>query len=44
VVIEAFLFFRAGPTPLAVVGGAVCLVGVALSRRRSRSRSAAVGS
>jgi drug/metabolite transporter (DMT)-like permease len=44
VVIEAFLFFREVPTPLAVVGGAVCLVGVALSRRRSRSRSAAVGS
>lgn len=44
VVIEAFLFFREVPTPLAVVGGAVCLVGVALSRRRSRTASAAVGS
>ena len=44
VVIEAFLFFREVPAPLAVVGGAVCLVGVALSRRRSRTPSAAVGS
>jgi drug/metabolite transporter (DMT)-like permease len=35
VVLEAFLIFREVPAPLAVVGGVVCLVGVALSRRRS---------
>ena len=35
VVLEAFLFFREVPAPLAVVGGVTCLVGVALSRRRS---------
>jgi drug/metabolite transporter (DMT)-like permease len=44
VVIEAFLVFGEVPRPLAVVGGVVCLVGVALSRRRSRVRVTAVGS
>ena len=44
VVLEAFLFFREVPAPLAVVGGIVCLVGVALSRTRSRVPFTAVGS
>ena len=44
VVVEALLFFREVPAPLAVVGGVVCLVGVALSRRRSRAPLTAVGS
>ena len=44
VVLEAFLFFREVPAPLAVVGGIVCLVGVALSRTRPRVPFTAVGS
>jgi len=44
VVLEAFLFFREVPAPLAVVGGIICLVGVALSRRRSPAPLAADGS
>ena len=44
VVIEAYLFFREVPAPVAVVGGVVCLVGVALSRRRSQARRTAIGS
>lgn len=44
VVLEAFLFFREVPAPLAVAGGVVCLVGVALSRRRSPAPLTAVGS
>ena len=44
VVVEAFLFFREVPAPLAVVGGIVCLVGVALSRKRARVPFTAVGS
>jgi drug/metabolite transporter (DMT)-like permease len=36
VVIFAFLTFGEVPTPLAIAGGVVCLVGVALSRRRGR--------
>jgi len=39
VVIFAFLFFGEVPGWLAIVGGVVCLVGVALSRRRPRARS-----
>jgi len=44
VVLEAFLFFREVPAPLAVVGGIVCLIGVALSRKRPRVPFTAVGS
>ena len=44
VVIEAYLFFREVPAPVAIVGGVVCLVGVALSRRRSRVPHRAGGS
>ncbi len=44
VVIEAFLLFREVPAPIAVVGGVVCLVGVALSRRRSRTPATTDGS
>ncbi len=44
VVLEAFLFFREVPAPLAVVGGIICLVGVALSRRRSPAPLTEVGS
>ena len=43
VVLEAFLFFREVPAPLAVLGGIVCLVGVALSRRRRPVPLTAVG-
>lgn len=39
VVIFAFLFFGEIPGVLAIVGGVVCLVGVALSRRRPRVRA-----
>jgi len=39
VVIFAFLFFGETPGVLAIVGGVVCLVGVALSRRRPRVRA-----
>ncbi len=44
VVVEALLFFREVPAPLAIVGGVVCLVGVAVSRRRSRAPRTAIGS
>jgi drug/metabolite transporter (DMT)-like permease len=44
VVIEAYLVFREVPAPVAVVGGVVCLVGVALSRRRSRAPLSSFGS
>jgi len=37
VVIFGLVFFREVPSPLAIVGGLLCLVGVALSRRRGRS-------
>jgi len=39
VVVFAFLFFGEIPGVLAIVGGVVCLVGVALSRRRPRVRA-----
>ena len=44
VVLEAFVFFREVPAPLAVVGGVTCLVGVALSRRRPSPPRASSGS
>jgi drug/metabolite transporter (DMT)-like permease len=34
VIVMAFLAFGEIPTLLAIVGGAICLVGVAVSRRR----------
>ena len=37
-VLMGFIAFQEIPTVLAVIGGAVCLVGVALSRRRTRAR------
>jgi drug/metabolite transporter (DMT)-like permease len=44
VVLEAVLVFREVPAPLAVIGGVVCLAGVALSRKRSRAPFTAGGS
>jgi drug/metabolite transporter (DMT)-like permease len=38
VIALSWLLLEEVPPPLAVVGGAVCLAGVALSRRRSRAR------
>ena len=38
VVVFGLIFFREVPGPLAIAGGVVCLVGVALSRRRPRVR------
>lgn len=38
VILFGFLAFGEVPTLLAIVGGVICLVGVALSRRRSRER------
>jgi drug/metabolite transporter (DMT)-like permease len=38
VIVFGALFFGEIPAPLAIVGGAVCLAGVALSRRRSPAR------
>ncbi|MFD1715872.1 DMT family transporter [Amnibacterium flavum] len=37
VIVAALLFFGEFPAPLAVVGGVLCLVGVGLSRHRSRA-------
>lgn len=37
-----FLFFQEIPTLLAIVGGGICLIGVALSRRKSRAADPAV--
>lgn len=42
VVALGFLFFREIPTLLAIVGGVVCLVGVAVSRRKSSVRARGV--
>jgi drug/metabolite transporter (DMT)-like permease len=39
VVLMGWLLLDEVPPALAVVGGAVCLAGVALSRRRSRVRT-----
>ena len=35
-IILGLIVFAEVPAPLAIIGGAVCLVGVALSRRRAR--------
>jgi drug/metabolite transporter (DMT)-like permease len=42
VVALGYLFFQEIPTLLAIVGGVICLVGVALSRRSSRAATPAV--
>lgn len=44
VVVEAWLVFGEVPAPVAILGGTLCLVGVALSRRRSRAKLPATGS
>ncbi len=38
VIVLGFVAFGEIPTPLAIVGGIICLIGVALSRRRTVSR------
>lgn len=35
-IVMGLVFFAEVPEPLAILGGAVCLVGVALSRRKPR--------
>ncbi|MHA6667581.1 DMT family transporter [Homoserinimonas sp. A447] len=42
VVALGFLFFQEIPTVLAIIGGVICLIGVALSRRTSRAATPAV--
>jgi len=37
-IVLALIFFGEIPAPLAIVGGVICLAGVAISRRRSRVR------
>jgi drug/metabolite transporter (DMT)-like permease len=39
-IVLALVFFHELPQVLAIVGGVICLVGVALSRRRTRDRAA----
>jgi drug/metabolite transporter (DMT)-like permease len=43
-IVLALIFFGEIPAPLAIVGGVICLVGVAISRRRSGVRPAAAAS
>ena len=43
-IVLALIFFREIPAPLAIVGGVICLVGVAISRRRSAAPGAAAAS
>jgi len=40
-IVLALIFFGEIPAPLAIVGGVICLVGVALSRRKPRARAVA---
>lgn len=42
VVALGFVFFQEIPTLLAIIGGVICLVGVAVSRRTTRARAEAV--
>lgn len=42
VVVLGLLFFQEIPTVLAIIGGVICLIGVALSRRTSRAATPAV--
>jgi drug/metabolite transporter (DMT)-like permease len=43
-ILLALIFFREIPAPLAIVGGVICLAGVAISRRRSPARTAGAAS
>jgi drug/metabolite transporter (DMT)-like permease len=43
-IVLALIFFREIPAPLAIVGGVICLAGVAISRRRSGARPGVVAS
>ena len=43
-IVLALIFFGEIPAPLAIVGGVICLLGVAISRRRSRERVAVAAS
>jgi len=43
-IVMALLFFHEIPAPLAIVGGVICLVGVAISRRRTAAPGAAPAS
>jgi drug/metabolite transporter (DMT)-like permease len=42
-IVLALIFFHEIPAPLAIVGGVICLAGVAISRRRSVARDAGAG-
>lgn len=43
-IVMALIFFGEIPAPLAIVGGVICLTGVAISRRRSGARGAVAAS
>ncbi len=43
-IVLALIFFGEIPAPLAILGGLICLAGVAISRRRSRARPAVAAS
>lgn len=43
-IVLALLFFHEVPAPLAIAGGVICLVGVAISRRRSSAPGVAAAS
>jgi drug/metabolite transporter (DMT)-like permease len=43
-IVMALIFFGEIPAPLAIVGGIICLLGVAISRRRSALKPGAVAS
>jgi drug/metabolite transporter (DMT)-like permease len=43
-VLLGLLFFREVPVPLAIVGGVICLGGVAVSRTRARIAAERIGS
>ena len=43
-IVMALIFFGEIPAPLAIVGGIICLLGVAISRRRSASKPAVAAS
>jgi drug/metabolite transporter (DMT)-like permease len=43
-IVLALIFFGEIPAPLAIVGGVICLTGVAISRRRGRARQGAAAS
>jgi hypothetical protein len=43
-IVMALIFFGEIPAPLAILGGVICLAGVAISRRRSGARPAVAAS